>query len=127
MFASIREVVQRWRKKSNKKDPYLETIILDHRSSEIQEKLKLTHDEIIHTFFAAFRQIDTEKRDFVSIHAFFDGLVEEELTSLGIMVFELFLSDIEKIEYGDLFYTIGSFCLFEVSEISRGNGRFVHR
>ena len=90
--------------------------MLDQRSRDMQLRLSLKRSDVIYNFFSVFIKHDCGRRN-LSLCTVFQEFVDEEVTPFGNIVFELFIKDMENIEFCDLFYAISSFCLFELDEM----------
>lgn len=106
---------QRRKKQRSKEKLFLE-IMFDNRTVNLQEQLGISKQDIENEFFSVFFKHDNGQ-GYLSIYVVFRDIIKEELSPFGIMLFELLVQDVEKIEYQDLFYAIGSYSLFEVSTI----------
>lgn len=89
--------------------------VLDNRIEELQSTLKLKRKDLMKCW-NVFRQYDSKKRGFFTLAEFMNYVaVGEPLTLFIETIFELSdVIDFDHIEYGPLFYTIATYCMFEV-------------
>lgn len=111
---SLRQIFRRGERHSNKDEQFLATIILDHRASDLQQRLNIRRSDVIYKFCSVFLQHGGGLRT-LPLCTVFREFVGEEVTPFAKVLFELFVEDAGCIEFCDLFYAISSFCLFEVS------------
>lgn len=133
-ISNIRSAILIRKKRLLEDDEFLSSIILDNKTCEMQETLKLTGDDVLKKFFFAFRKAqknnktkEDQHRDrdrnrnrrkcHLSLDVVFREFIREDLdlNPFGVLVFELFVQDVKRVEFGELVYAICSFCLFEVS------------
>ncbi len=104
-------------KESNAKNYDNSPPLLDNRNEVLQSTLKLKRKDLIKCW-NIFREYDVHGRGYFTLHGFMlDVVVDEPLTAFIETIFELSdVIDLNHIEYGPLFYTLVSYCMFEVSK-----------
>jgi hypothetical protein len=91
--------------------------ILGGQIEEIKSTLKLKRKDFIKCW-SVFRHHDLNNNGYYTLDEVLNGIViGEPRTSFVETVFELSdVQDLNRIEYGELFYTIATFCMFEVRQ-----------
>ena len=115
---SITQNLRRRRRKSSINEDDGPPPILDSRIEEIISILKLKRKDLLKCW-NVFRLNDLNNKGYYSLDSILTDIVSNEPRTLFVeTIFELSdVIDLNRIEYGPLFYTIASFCMFELEEM----------